>query len=1422
MSNYGPPPSFGAAYNQNASTAPPRGYGYPSIPQYTYQQQTQSAYMQAQAQPSVAVPAQHMNTYAYGSNARGGRPPTYSNGTGPLAFTSLGSSQAQSARHPPPFPTCQDGPYGPSPFAALPPTQPMVSSFQAIPHNSPSSSDTRPQTQANGYHSPERVMNKPHRLEQDLEDGEVSSRGFSEGGNISNPNTHVPEASQLVQRTGSNPEPKLDSHQLAHNLVREMHSWGLSFQDFVNEGMDVDTLRRIYLESNLPMVTTATRPHRPLAEPQLVSVSNDPTDALVKKTADLPPAALQGQIQEPEMTVPGGGASETPQVTTQSIVEGVVAEQKPMDRKALIAQKLAAKKTKATFTSKAIVVTSIGNSGRPPPIGSELLSPKLVTSASASVSEKEIAAPLEITKHLPEPQPDIEAKRKAQTELARQRMEALKQKATTKEDQPPLSPNCENKSILHALDTNVAPTTNILPDLETVSAGPPVEAPSRKASYFSSVSQSSMFNIPGLFPAAGPMSQEKPHEASTRTIEDTMPTSYSRSSTQPITMSKQEQQPNPSSSSRSIRDAPEGATGQVSRKRQRASDFLDSPPSRVKRPLAQDDAGVVIDISDEEEAETDDDFDMTMGGGQDRNPLSSREPRFGAGEKHMAMELQPMVDFPTRRLPGTGSAAATPSAILTPGKLQEPELKTKEMEIELMNRKIVELEQRIKAKHAASRTQSPGAAVQATISYTPIDLSVENADDPIEDQKRTQAQKTASEISTVTRQVDLATEEDLLAEENQERGLASVEAEIQGPERYHDTPHECQPAEGRPMMRSSTGAEEASDHDNRLIDDSSQRWVQSQDELSIPMQTAPEEPPENAEVSLAGASTPDAHNSSSVERQGQLQQQDEAGETMLHAHRQSRKAELESGLPMLDEEIEKTKQKLQSLREQEAHLEAEIQKGMNGRQMLLDELNRLSQVAEVMEFCEDVDDGQQENTPQTPLCPEGGDPQSPSGIATRSISPNYREAVDPSLLQPVPNQSQFVSNHSSRSQESLHSDADLEEDVMDISRSDLDEGEVIEPLPELNANDDTEEMDDGEIVDTPSPTSPDDRAAGLGAGEVADNSAEPAMKNDASVVHEAELAEEMLDPGPMDGSEFEEEIYEPPRDIPALQANVRPRSTVRTPISEYSLSSIDENGESSHQQDVANRTLALRSGNESGVPSSDYVHGGGASFDNTGPAFTNEQADEQVTHHAQAQDAAPLDDNTDDDYEPPDTMPLDGRVQKYVADPTGTMNSLTAADSYDEQSREPSQRGGHFKPYESPLKHFKSYRFHPEYISEVPSGFRSLTYSHAIDAEVPICPYDLGGTCNDPSCGKQHFRDMGISANMEFLRVIDDVILRELAKPEGTTPPEQDAFVKGLRELILDLRNRKVGGMSDIASAITMYRKNFLADDSRVLSIRAP
>ncbi|KAK6504939.1 hypothetical protein TWF481_006873 [Arthrobotrys musiformis] len=68
-----------------------------------------------------------------------------------------------------------------------------------------------------------------------------------------------------------------------------------------------------------------------------------------------------------------------------------------------------------------------------------------------------------------------------------------------------------------------------------------------------------------------------------------------------------------------------------------------------------------------------------------------------------------------------------------------------------------------------------------------------------------------------------------------------------------------------------------------------------------------------------------------------------------------------------------------------------------------------------------------------------------------------------------------------------------------------------------------------------------------------------------------------------------------------------------------------------------------------------------------------------------------------------------------------------------------------FKEYQSQLSGFKSFRYHPGYSKLVSQGYKSLTYSHHIDSELPICDFETrGGACNDPQCRWQHFRQMAL------------------------------------------------------------------------------
>ncbi|KAI7276717.1 hypothetical protein KC345_g6783 [Hortaea werneckii] len=138
----------------------------------------------------------------------------------------------------------------------------------------------------------------------------------------------------------------------------------------------------------------------------------------------------------------------------------------------------------------------------------------------------------------------------------------------------------------------------------------------------------------------------------------------------------------------------------------------------------------------------------------------------------------------------------------------------------------------------------------------------------------------------------------------------------------------------------------------------------------------------------------------------------------------------------------------------------------------------------------------------------------------------------------------------------------------------------------------------------------------------------------------------------------------------------------------------------------------------------------------------------------------------------------------------------------------------HYTPYISPLACFRDYRFHPAYTDTVSGGYRSLTYSHRIDPWNAFCPFELqGGTCNDRSCGFQHFGNIGLS---------DTVLLQHLGTNRTPTrnPDEDRKWKEGLGSVIKQLRTTNQGRDANaIAAKIAEFRREFIGDDSKVLNL---
>jgi len=162
---------------------------------------------------------------------------------------------------------------------------------------------------------------------------------------------------------------------------------------------------------------------------------------------------------------------------------------------------------------------------------------------------------------------------------------------------------------------------------------------------------------------------------------------------------------------------------------------------------------------------------------------------------------------------------------------------------------------------------------------------------------------------------------------------------------------------------------------------------------------------------------------------------------------------------------------------------------------------------------------------------------------------------------------------------------------------------------------------------------------------------------------------------------------------------------------------------------------------------------------------------------------------------------------KIVSSSNPSTSWLTGPQVHDQPAPKP---GSTLAPYESPLRYFHAYRFHPEYQNAVSGGLKSLTYSNRIDPEKELCPYELSGEQCPADCEFQHFGT---------IRPPDDQILLELGSPDDYTGEAKSRFIQGLRELLQKFKADKVKDFDTIARGIIAFRAQLLGDKSKVLRL---
>ncbi|KAI9045316.1 uncharacterized protein KD926_008742 [Aspergillus affinis] len=474
-----------------------------------------------------------------------------------------------------------------------------------------------------------------------------------------------------------------------------------------------------------------------------------------------------------------------------------------------------------------------------------------------------------------------------------------------------------------------------------------------------------------------------------------------------------------------------------------------------------------------------------------------------------------------------------------------------------------------------------------------------------------------------------------------------------------------------------------------------------------------------------------------------------------------RKREIESGVPALDAEIQKSENRLADMKTEEGKVLLEISRGKEGRKQLQEELDNINLELNGLTM-DEVDaalvrlKANQENKITVEVPPTTSDANDLPAVETTTVGDSNHGESSVDQLSDKPDQAlstRSASNEVSEAPVKTQNRVDSNHESSAMSSSES-EGSAMDESSDSDSEDsmsiDEDESEGPERASEPvvnAVSEPHDQEANLPSANPHHSPAEdsPVANTDDRSSVGSESDEEMNEDDSSDSSSSDG--YEPPEpETTASPAN----SVYSPPFSPPPPVPIEPS--------------------EASMPTVDQTN----------------QAGEPLTAKVQKVDVEPPKEN----------------VQVGLLDNT--------------RGAEVPQRK--FSPYDSPLKNFNAYRYHPNYSGDTTQGFRSLTYSHNIDPMKYLCPFEAaGGVCNDRSCEFQHFRDMTLS---ELLTRTDDKILVQMGSlREGKTPEEKDQYIAGLKQIINDMRRDKVKDFNTVATEIAAYRRRFLQDPSRILPL---
>ncbi|KAH8816918.1 hypothetical protein F5884DRAFT_777900 [Xylogone sp. PMI_703] len=468
--------------------------------------------------------------------------------------------------------------------------------------------------------------------------------------------------------------------------------------------------------------------------------------------------------------------------------------------------------------------------------------------------------------------------------------------------------------------------------------------------------------------------------------------------------------------------------------------------------------------------------------------------------------------------------------------------------------------------------------------------------------------------------------------------------------------------------------------------------------------------------------------------------------------RRLRRAKLASDLPLVDAEVEQNQLRLEQLRAEMAAIEAAVQKSLEEKRRLAEEMERLGEEAEEQLQVQKDKLASIEKGDDSPI-----DISLPASTVTPDTSNDSFNTTAPATQD--------------KSLQAITPEADSQAGVSSPNSSSH-AAEIIVPL----------------LSNAPSPAS--DAAADV--STASSEASQRAMHNSSNghfteslapeTVEQSHVQTEAASQSTGESDVDMEDVYEPESFSTGPEMETGIESPVASVSAEDETPDIPDAGSDIYEP-----------------PEATSDDGASDSSSPLSPPFTPEPPNSVNQQHEEGHHSG---------NPPTEVLDTDEISEVSLTEPLPTENRGVPS-SIKGPPEEPIIANDFFTPYMSPLRYFRAFRFHPEFRKQIDGGFRSLTYSHKIDLNKPLCRYELaGGICNDSTCELQHFRDMGLP---------DDAILTDLGSPDEFTGEQRSNYVMGLKEVLLQMRVNNTRDFETIASEITQHRAKFLNDKSKVL-----